>query len=244
MEGRKDLTQNQHLVLRHDRANEDMKMTSMRTYSWMALATIVLFTVSPIPVSQAVMITVNTGSFVDVTPGAPVDLGIGSTESTDSASYVFENTANVTDLAVNLVGDGTVDVTNSATISGTFESVFFHFDPEGTEANDFSGSLTFDREIVAVIGARDGFLIPADAFFLPSGVTFAGSGRGQLNLESQGDIVTVSGNMLSIALSAGTGADDFRVLFRAVPEPGTVALLGISLLALGFLRRRKMPNGA
>jgi hypothetical protein len=220
-------------------------MTGLKTYGWMAFAAVVLFAVSPIPVSQAVMITVNTGSFADVTPGAPVDLGIGSLQSSDTVNYVFENTADVTGLAVNLIGDGTAGDSsspNAGTISGTLESVYFHFDPG--ESSDFMGSLTFDQEIAAVISVRDGFLDASDVF-APSDVTFVGTGitsqaRGQLN---SGDVVTVAGNMLTIGLSAGlNGADDFRVLFRSVPEPGTVALLGISLLALGFLRRRKMPT--
>jgi hypothetical protein len=201
-------------------------MTSMKTYSWIALATIVLFAAAPIPVSQAVMITIDTGSFADVTPGAAVDLSIGATEADDTVSYVVENTATVTGLAV----DG-------GTVSGQFEVVYLHFDPVGEESASFSGSLTFDNEIAAIIGARDD-LIPADAFFKPSDVTIDDTNRGQLNAT---DSVVASGNMLTINLIAGSGADDFRVLFR-VPEPGTVALLGIGLLALGFLRRRKTPT--
>jgi len=140
-------------------------------------------------------------------------------------------------------GYGTALTPGTIVAGTTISSHAFYFDPVAT--GGAQATFAFDGTIIGVIVLDDDagidkfvdsdYLIPAS---VPVGNIPAGhfAARG-LELAS-GDSLTVSGNHLSLSLNANSPGDQVRVITAAVPEPSTMAALGIAA-AIATRRRRK-----
>lgn len=122
-------------------------------------------------------------------------------------------------------------------IGTTVASHYIFFDPVG---NTIDGYVDFDSDIVAIITSTNNL---ADSDFL------ANTGVNYLNptlrgLEPGQDSVTIeSARRIRFIASASTPGDYVRVLTAyspgAVPEPGTMTLLGLAALAVISRRARQ-----
>ena len=149
-------------------------------------------------------------------------------------------------LSMDHVGSGTVSSNGSAnaqTISPGFaQSYIVHFDQAGTGGATANGSITFDGQILGVWHTAS-TLGSSDSTFAPSGLTYGSlTSRGyELGSGSNQDRYSISSNGTTLTIlntrSTGNNVDELRVLVS--PEPGTGALLGLGLLALGAVRIRR-----
>ena len=72
-----------------------------------------------------------------------------------------------------------------------------------------------------------------------AGTAYPGGPFGARGLESA-DSYVIGGNTLTVSMFVGQPGDWIRVITAtAVPEPGTLALLGIGLFGMGLARRRR-----
>jgi hypothetical protein len=133
----------------------------------------------------------------------------------------------------------TVDVGASPIPAGTIvASHYIFFDPGPTE--HVIGTVDFDSDVLAIITST-GTLAASD-FLANTGVNYLNPGARGLE---PGDSVTISGpQQILFDTVASSPGDYVRVLTAfspaaAVPEPGSVALLGSGLVVLAALLRRK-----
>jgi PEP-CTERM motif len=163
--------------------------------------------------------------------GPPNSVGNDSFQSPNL--YGFDEDQNIL-LAAPLA----VDVGSSPIPAGTYvASHYIFFDPGPSQS--IVGTVDFDSDVLAIITSTG--LLAASDFLANTGVNYLNPGlRG---LEA-GDSVTISGTrQILFDTVASTPGDYVRVLTAfspgAVPEPGTLALLGIAMAGLAAGRRRK-----
>jgi PEP-CTERM motif len=143
-----------------------------------------------------------------------------------------------------MIGIGTVD-TNSVyfideQVGALGKSWYIFFEP--TIAASMSATFTFDTEILGVFSTRAD-LNASNAEYGVSGVSY-----GSLfftGLE-RNDSYSFSGNVLTLNLHSFNPGDHIRIFTAptaaaVVPEPSTYILLAVSLLAVGYVARRRKP---
>lgn len=139
---------------------------------------------------------------------------------------------------------GNVATTSPTIASGTrVASHYFYFDPRNSAS--ITTTITFDRKILGIIfldgtsSSNTGNLFGSD-FLIPAGVPMANRASawfGNRALEGADKIVWTGTNQITLDLDASSPGDQVRVITEAVPEPGTLAALGLGAIAL--LRRRR-----
>ncbi len=97
-------------------------------------------------------------------------------------------------------------------------------------------TLTFNENttLTGLFAYGDHEYEPADRFLLVNGQAFAFGAPGSwidMNL---------SGTTFTISHAGDRGSNFYVSAVRAVPEPGTLAMLGIGLIGAGFARRKKL----
>lgn len=178
------------------------------------------------------------GTFVKLTPplanpfGPPNSVGNDTFQSPnlfgfDEDQNILISAPLVTDTGLSPIPVGTI-----------VASHYIFFDPGPSQS--IIGTVNFDSDVLAILSST-GNLANSD-FLANTGVNYLNPGlRG---LEA-GDSVTISGaRQISFNTTASTPGDYVRVLTvfspaAAVPEPGTIAMLGSGLGALAVLLRRR-----
>jgi PEP-CTERM motif len=120
------------------------------------------------------------------------------------------------------------------------KSWYLFFEPSSLAS--ISATFTFDGDILGVFSTRAD-LNASNAEYGVPGVTYGGlffTGLGRH------DSYSFSGNVLTLNLRSFFPGDHVRIFTStatatAVPEPATYVLLAISLVAVGFIARRRKP---
>lgn len=133
---------------------------------------------------------------------------------------------------------------NATIAQGTMiSSHTLYFDP--AQSRSGVATFTFDAAIIGII-TSEGSNLATDKFMqsdflIPAGVPAANISTTHFNargLEFGPEVVTwTAPNILTVDLAASNPGDQIRVITQAVPEPGTLAAVGLG--ALVFIRRRK-----
>jgi len=193
-------------------------------------------------------VTTGSGSFIKLSPGftdSNPDNTVGNNTFQNLNLYAFDEDQNTTVLTNPL----SVDILAGTGLAGTLAvgtvvaSHYLFFDPASHVTQ--AGWVDFDSDILAIITSSSN--LGASDYLANTGVTYLSPTlRG---LESADSVTIDGGNSkrVNVDWAASTPGDYVRVLTQyspsaAVPEPGTLALLGLGLAGIGY--RRKKQNKA
>src|SRR6266478_464831 len=165
--------------------------------------------------------------------GAPNSVGNDTFQSPNL--FGFDEDQNIL-----LAAPLTVDVGSSPIPAGTLvASHYIFFDPGPSQ--QIIGTVDFDADVLAIMTSTA--TLAASDFLANTGVNYLNPGARGLE---PGDSVTISGpKQILFDTFASSPGDYVRVLTEfsptaaAVPEPGSLSLLGSGLLALAFLLRSR-----
>ncbi|MFW5696998.1 MAG: PEP-CTERM sorting domain-containing protein [Fimbriimonadaceae bacterium] len=199
-----------------------------------------LFAVAALAVAGAHAQIVSTVGGSEIT--APADVQLNVLEGTEGVAFTEQDLIKVQELSVD--HDGSAGVFNdntdltAITLSGSYSVYFMHMDALGNGPQDYDFTVEFAQEIKGVIlndatlDATDAVLGNAGTIY-PTGLT----NRGWEDTGPDGFEIQISGNTLRYTGRVTSPLDSVRVLTNPVPEPTTMAALGLGALAL--LRRKR-----
>lgn len=222
----------------------------MRNIPLMAVAVLAILASGPASATIA-SITNCTGAIactITTTPPNPI-----TADPNDGILLAWDEVQNLTltqPLRVDRVFDPTAPFISDAgggdffIAAGTVvASHYFQWDPGSGSAATVRATLALDSQVFALI-TSDQNLFDSDSFLGLTGLDYADFGdRG---LES-GDIANFNGQNVDISWFASSPGDWTRLITAfspgggpgpSVPEPGTLALLGLGLAGLSLSRRR------
>jgi hypothetical protein len=172
---------------------------------------------------------------------APPDVTLNVLEGTEGYVFTERDSVSVIDLAVDHDGSSGVFNTNAdltpTSLTGTFTSYFMHMDAPGNGPQNYDFTVTFAQAIEGVV-VTDQTLDDTDAVLGNPGTTYP-NGLTNRGWETSTDDfkISISGNSLNFTGRVTSPLDSVRVLTNPVPEPTTMAALGLGALAL--LRRKR-----
>lgn len=180
----------------------------------------------------------------------------GGFQSSSITQLMFEGTSTVGAGGLTVYTDVASKTTAFLAEGTQVNSYIFHFDPKadmGYQVTFNGGGAVFDNNILGLVGSSAD--LDATDYLGNAGTVYptgyrqrnAGFGDGPDSFGTDGDIYSFSGNTFTIdqLTTNFNRIDQIRVL-TAVPEPSTIAGIGIGVFALGFLtyRRRKAAVAA
>jgi len=131
---------------------------------------------------------------------------------------------------------------------GIYDIYHVHFDqfPNGSTWINSSGTVTFDKRVVGLVGdsyadldAWDTELFPLTGTSYMTGISDSPYYR-RMDGGAYPDVFTFTGTSVTLSLwLRNEGLDQGRIFIQSIPEPETFVLFGIGLVALGLLKKRR-----
>jgi len=209
-----------------------------------------LFVCSTVPASAELISA--TGDVEIIAP--PFSVQGGAIESNDVVRLFQERQAVVlsqdidADITTSGVFDQILDLTPGSIPAGTLiSSYFLHADTDNLGNRDYDLQLVFSQPILGLLVEEASLqathsLLGAPSTVYPSAISSDGLVEG-LELGEDSLILNLATNTVSFAigdLDTFEFVDHVRIITAAVPEPGTLTLLGIGVLVTLVAARRRI----
>ncbi len=191
--------------------------------------------------------TINSGNVV-LGGSPPSDLRADQFED-NNVAYLFTEHLNHTvprDVTVDVVSPGLYDAESDlgtfTLLAGTQVNVYLlHSDPIGNGPRDYYGSITFPFPILAVIARGRRLRLSDDELGVPTTQYSQSDNYRGYELDTQ-DVeqfeVLSDGVTLRFYARTTDVVDELRII-TAIPEPGTLTVLGAGLMSLMAVRARR-----